>query len=429
MALAPRISMQTMQPAGRVMRRPQHRFQIRSKPWQIQPICIAPVLPGETLRNLLIQSRVVTDPIKNPLVGWWCEYYFFYVKHRDLDQRDHFTAMMLDPNYDLSSLNAAAKQEHYHAAGAIDWVAHCLNRVVDCYFRDEPDVGSSITLGNLPAAKLGIESWLDSVTNAGDMPEEPDVPEIGIDPGADTTAGTADDYVKASDVEKALRHWQFLRNANMTEMSYEDYLRTYGIRAPLVEQHQPELVRYLREWSYPSNTVNPADGRPSSAVSWSIAERADKDRFFSEPGFIFGVSVIRPKVYLAGQTSGAIRLLDDAFAWLPAVMRDDPGTSLKEVAASAQPLDNNTDAFVVDVRDLFLYGDQFVNFALDTADANFVDLPTPGLEKQYPDMDDANNLFVDGPPAGEETEADVFRWLRQDGVVSLNIAGTQVDHT
>ena len=92
---------------GRKSRRPSHPFQLKTRPWQIQPFCIAPVLPGETLKNLLLQSRVVSDPLKHPLIGWWCEYYYFYVKHRDLAGRDDFTEMMLNINKDLSSYNPA----------------------------------------------------------------------------------------------------------------------------------------------------------------------------------------------------------------------------------------------------------------------------------------------------------------------------------
>jgi hypothetical protein len=74
-------------------------------------MCIAPVLPGETMKNLLLQARVVSDPIKNPLIGWWCEFYFFYVKHRDLDDRDVFTEMMVNPATTTSSLNEATGKE------------------------------------------------------------------------------------------------------------------------------------------------------------------------------------------------------------------------------------------------------------------------------------------------------------------------------
>ena len=77
----------TIGPAPRVSRsgrRPQHTFQLRHKPWVVQPFMIAPVLPGDTMKNLLLQARAVSSPVKNPLIGWWLEYYFFYVPHRSL---------------------------------------------------------------------------------------------------------------------------------------------------------------------------------------------------------------------------------------------------------------------------------------------------------------------------------------------------------
>lgn len=72
----------------RINRRPSHQFQLRTRPWQLQPCVMALVLPGETMENALIQYRAVTDLIKNPLVGWWSEFYLFYVKLSDLDDFD-----------------------------------------------------------------------------------------------------------------------------------------------------------------------------------------------------------------------------------------------------------------------------------------------------------------------------------------------------
>src|SRR3546814_10510072 len=101
--------------------------------------------------------------------------------------------------------------------------------------------------------------------------------------------------------------WEAMRSMQLTASTFEDWVKTFGVRVPKAEaeeSHRPELLRYIREWSYPSNTINPADGTPSSAVSWSVAERADKDRFFSEPGFLFGCAVARPKVYFSKQKIG-----------------------------------------------------------------------------------------------------------------------------
>ena len=57
----------------RKMRAPHTNFHIKTRPWQIQPFCIFPVLPGETMQNAMWKSRVVSDPVKNRLIGWWKE--------------------------------------------------------------------------------------------------------------------------------------------------------------------------------------------------------------------------------------------------------------------------------------------------------------------------------------------------------------------
>ena len=71
---------------ARSTRRPQHRFSLITKPFQIQPFMIAPVLPGETMKMAMLQSQVWSDPLNASLknLGWWCEYNVWYVKHRDL---------------------------------------------------------------------------------------------------------------------------------------------------------------------------------------------------------------------------------------------------------------------------------------------------------------------------------------------------------
>ena len=208
-------------------------------------------------------------------------------------------------------------------------------------------------------------------------------------------------------------------------MSYEDYLRTYGVKVDDPETvARPELLRYIREWSYPTNTVEATTGVPSSAVSWALSERMDKDRFFKEPGFIVGVTCARPKIYFSLQRTAGVNLLDDAYAWLPALMRDDPATSLKRLASNADSIitTSGNAEFVLDIKDLFVYGDQFVNFDIDagTADGSYVALPSAGLEKRYPTETDINGLFVGGTPTA---------LVKQDGVARFSILGGLDDTT
>lgn len=411
--------MQFSPTAKRTHRRPRHNFYLKSRPFQAQPFMIAPVLPGETMKNLLLQARCVTDPIANPLIGWWNEYYFFYVKHRDLYERDKLTEMMLNPEADLSSLDSATKVEHYHENTtdlAINWVDMCLRRCVDEYFRAEGETTATASIGNLPAVSINQDSYINSAIDDADFITSAD--EVLTDAGSQF--GSA---VNVSEVEAALRRYQMMSQMNLTDMTYEDFLATYGVKPAKQQLHTPELIRYIKEWSYPSNTIDPTSGTPRSAVSWTVAERADKDRYFKEPGFIFGISVVRPKVYLSNLSSNAAMLMRDAYRWLPAVMADDPRTSLIKVTAGDPPLTANTDAYWVDVKDLLLYGDQFVNFALASSDVNEIALPLANLThaaKNYPASTDVDSLFVD-------TNAGVGK-VKQDGVVQLDIA-TRVSET
>jgi hypothetical protein len=410
------IQVQNLKPVGRVTRRPAHTFQLRSRPWAIQPFMIAPVLPGETLKNLLLQARVYSDPVASPLVGWWKEYFFFYVKLRDLDGRDDFSQMILTPGFDLSGYDAAANAVTYHAGPGIDWVSQCLDRVTAEYFRDEGEAVDIVTLDGLPLAAVNNSSWLDSAKLGSDVAADlEDDQLLGVDPDLPAfMAGWENHYAQ----------WQHMRALKLTEATFEDWLRSFGVSAPKdqTETHKPELVRYVRDWTYPTDTVDSA-GDPASRVQWSIAERADKDRFFKEPGFLFGVTVTRAKVYMGNQTGAAVGMMNDAFSFLPAIMADEVYTSLREFQvdpAGTGPLGvTPSGAYWVDLRDLFLYGDQFSNFAmLSAGDAGAVALPTASMGKRYLDGTKIDGLF-----------ADTLKKVYEDGVCTLSILGSQRDTT
>lgn len=399
------------QSTKRIPRRPTHNFNLKTEPYQIQPFLIAPVLAGETMKNLLMQARVVTDPINSPLIGWWQEYYFFYVKLRDLADRDTIETALLDLGSNLSSISSATDVDWTYHRDGVDWVKKCHDRVVDEYFRDQGETITQHTVGGIPAAQINGTDWTESVYDASEITTD------AISSTVDTDFG---------DFEDRYRTWEFLRQQAMTELSFEDYLRTFGVHLPANEgMHKPELIRFIREWSYPSNTIDPSDGSPTSAVSWSISERADKDRFFKEPGFLFGVTITRPKVYKKDIDEAGVHLLDDALSWLPAMLKDDVATSLKQLAAATGPLATKfgTSAYWVDVRDLFIHGDQFRNYATTETGVSMIDLVATDENEsmKYATEASIRALFVD-------TVTPKY-YVRQDGVVSLNILGTQQDYT
>lgn len=410
------VAIEEVRKTGRRLRRPSHTFQLRQRPWQIQPFFIAPVWPGETMKNALLQVRAVSDPIKNPLIGWWLEHYVFYVKLRDLADRDALTAMIVT-NASTSGLNDAANLKTFHAGGAPDFTYMCLERVIEEWFRDEDEAVTVATLDAVPLAHVGNQSWLDSAkdaTLAGESQHE--FP--GENPALPANMSAFTDHYA---------QWEAMRSMQLTAATFEDWLETFGVKVPrkeLEELHRPELVRYSKSWTYPSNTIDATTGTPSSAVSWSVAERADKDRLFKEPGFLFGVQIARPKIYMSKQKGSLSSFLNDAYSWLPAVLQSEPYTSLKKFIGGASgvgPLGTNTtNDYWVDLRDLAMYGDQFINFALTETDAGLVALPTVGMQKRYAASADADALFSAASPKNQ---------IRSDGVINLSILSRLEDTT
>lgn len=413
-------------------RRPQHKFTLKYLPWQFQPFMLAPVLPGETLSNLLLQSRVVTDPLdpKLKLMGWWTEYYFFYVKHRDLTGvyntsgfRDGLSDMMLNPAYDATALRSAASAKYYHFDNGINYTLEAAKRVLEEYFRDEGEEWNTVTIDGMPAVRIygkGQNDPFDSLT----------LDAAYADLGVQVPSG-ADGTVE--DLEYAQMQWMAMRDAGLMAMDYEDFIRSYGVQVREDENspnlHKPELIKYIREWSYPTNMVEPTTGVPASAISWSVAERSDKRVFCSEPGWIFGATCSRPKIYLSAQTGSVAHGMDSVHTWLPPVLHGKSDISHKNFAYSQGPLPDlfddtpgvggsSTSGYWIDLRDLLAYGDQFSNYAL-AGEPGMIALPTNTGQRRYATLAEAQAFFADiDDPSVEGV-------IKADGVVSLSILGRQ----
>lgn len=160
---------------------------------------------------------------------------------------------------------------------------------------------------------------------------------------------------------------------------------------------------------------------------WSVDERADKDWFFREPGFIVFVTCTRPKVYFRNQYQPGVVMMTDGMSWLLAVASGDNlallwyfnNYSLNDSFDQEGSLRTEGVGYWVDLKDLLIYGDQFVNYDLSVvSDVNFVDLLVFDLQCYYVDADDITALFSGGG-----------NYIREDGVLTIMIAGRQVDIT
>ncbi len=431
MVLTPRLvlgSSSALTPTDRVGRYPKHTFATFSKPFSITPIGIAPVLAGETLRSIFMESRVVTDPIKNAIGGWKKDYFFFYVPATILfEMGDQFRNMFVDlddqvpmgsqPGALVAPLAADDKQ-YYTAKGGMPYLQRALWAIVDSYFRDEGEYQNNRPyINGYPVAQIREATWLDSLADKDLVPDQ-----AALDAASDT-----------GDFERLLSAFETLRSLGLANISWDEYLASFGIATPSTEEaKKPQIIAHFNDFQYPSNTVNPVDGAPSSAVSWVFREGENKKRkFFKEPGFVVAITLARPKLFFNGLAGSMASHLDRAWDWLPELLLHTPSSSLKKFEPGTGPLGDrvtDTDGYFADMRDLFVHGDQFQNrTAFDpnvtgelSAFHSGINLPGADLNWKYPTEAMTNNMFKN--PAGS---AGIY----DDGYFSMSIQGKQRDTT
>lgn len=397
----PYVSVDAAPRMARKIRRPEHRSYVHFLPHVLQPFMFAPVLPGETLKNILFQARVITTPVVNPVVGWWLETYWFYVKHRHFPtatRRDAALAMMLDLNASTANLAAGAPLAEFNlTTGDGMWAREAYFAVVREFFRGDGETETTARVGatELNYVRCKLPGWWDSI-----------IPETNLTTGlggvADDLVGTGNTLDTVSEVARAIETYNHLRMLGVTNMEYDDWLRSFGVSIAAPKEDRPELLRYTREWQYPSNavSVDSTAQRVSSVLSWSITERADKDRYFKEPGILVGCVVARPKLY-HGRAQAGVGLLMDALSWMAPFARSSFDTYKPLIGTAGQ---------VVDVKDLFLHGDQYRYVHRGTSVPTMT-FPADGVF-DYPDTTVLDGMFVDG----------VSGFVRMDAVTSLQIA-------
>ena len=146
------------------IRVPTINYHMKNRPWQIQPFACVPVLPGESLRKVLWTDTAVSDPIKNRLLGWWCETKLFYIRVRDCipAQTETLKNMFLDPEANLSALYSAADPKYFHAYG-VNWMKEAVRQIVENYYRADDESPDDAIIDGLWASTVGTDNWTDSL--------------------------------------------------------------------------------------------------------------------------------------------------------------------------------------------------------------------------------------------------------------------------
>lgn len=403
------------QTGQRNARRPRHDWFVRFKPHQYQPVFCVPVGAGDSLKKLRFEARVLTDPLIGQVSGWWAELFVFYVRMSTLDEADAARRLVTTRDDNLDGLITAAQSPNwtFHSGDGPDWLFMASKPILRTYFRRDDEDWNAVTIDGVPSVAVHGKTWMDAL-----------VP----------TASISGDLETSDDYEARWEAYQDMRKQGLPDLSFPEFLRSQGIAVPdqldePVEQfRRPELIRFVRQFTYPANTINPSSaGQQVSAASWVLAERLDRPIFCDEPGFLVGVQVVRPKWYRTGQTGHASAYLRDARSWIPQELLDAPQESLltyvsdtpgtNPVAGGSLDVDYD---YTVDANGIFVLGDTFMRDT--TGFAPELALPATGdsdLNCIYPDLTSVNALFAVQPDNG----GDGLRSVMSDGTCTLTLTG------
>ncbi len=318
----------------RFHRRPNFPIAGAMKPFGLYPIMCHPVLPGETLKSASSKWTVVSQPLVNPLVGAWLESWLFYVKLTDLD-RD-LGQMFISDTYSTTGWTAPDSRTHYFTkAGEIDWIRKCSERVHDAYFISEGETPKTLPApdADIRKIKLNNRSWYQNLMF------EP--AEVALD-----TTGERDH-------DAQMTAWQMIQQMQMTELSYESYLEQYGVSSMKLGIGEPEILRFTRSWTKPTNTIDPTNGTPSSAWVWNDEMKLEKDKRFEEPGFILQMAAVRPKMYQSSQWYSMVQTLWGFTDWYPAYNLTDPAAGIKRIGTDDPVFDTALNEAEGEVQLLF----------------------------------------------------------------------------
>jgi hypothetical protein len=401
----------TMAAKKRHTRRPTFPMAGTMSPYGFHPLMAHPVLPGETLQSATAKMKFISKPVAHPLVGAWLETWLCYVKFTDIDR--NLGEMFIKDDVSTSGYVASTGDPRYFVqSGQIDWIRMCVDKIHNAYFLDEGETRRDID--GVPMCKINNRSWYQNMIF---KPADDAVP---VTDGSDTYAH--------------LSGWAMLQQMQMTELTYEQYLETYGVKPNQANDGDPEILRFHRSWTQPTNHVEPSTGAPSSAFVWSEEIKMDKPKRFTEPGFVVLMGCIRPKLFQDNLAASMVGSLWGFSDWFPSYNLEDPTAGVKTLAKDdpvfyGTATDEGDEELLYDHRDLLSHGEQFINtvshpYRLPVATALNVKTGANAndIRGEYPTTTDIENLFVS--PTTDDTARVYY-----EGLGLLTVSGHVTDTT
>lgn len=237
---------------------------------------------------MYFESCVIIDLIKNLIIGWKKEYFFFYVKMSDFFD-DIIKEMFIDFQNALLLVEVMVVDNVWYQfeSGGFNWLKCGMDCIMKYYFWDEGE--DFIWFGVLKYYQyfvyycdMGI---FDLIMDKDDMLQGVVILFV----------------IDVQDFEVFMMVFEYLCVMGFVNMFYEDFFWLYGVNIKDLIEGKFEFFWYLLDWQYLLNMINLEMGVLISVVLWVFKQFFCECKFFMELGFVIGFMVIWFKMYMGGQ--------------------------------------------------------------------------------------------------------------------------------
>lgn len=341
-------------------RRPVFRASIEMEPWEITPFCCFPMLPGETLHNVLIDGRFVLNGCVSPLFPWYLDIQLFAVRLSDIDV-DFEAILMRDADTVPSDVTASGSLPMLgEAAGGMSVSKQCYDRICNEFWKTDNVLPNSTVNTDLFIAPV---KWrTDSSTYV-----EGESPSHILPPSSIVTPEMAHD----------------LLDLNIT---WAETLRAYGVKVSTGEAGVPERIMWESIARHPTFVQSDAADTIVTRyqVLWTVREARlttrGKGIFAKEPMVVMGLATIRPEIIEGNKLFMRVNdLVDQERWWVPPFntmdaiqdILQEPGSG---VTAGHAWVDAGAGVTQYNALDYWFMGESFTNM-----DWNAASPPSPQL--------------------------------------------------
>ncbi len=275
-------------------RRPVFRSAIELQPWEITPFCCFPLLPGETLHNVLVDGRFVLNGCVSPLYPWYLDIQLYAMRLSDIDV-DFEEILLRDAETPISGSTGTDVPLRGMVLGGMDISGVAYDRLANHLWSTEDELKVGVVNTDLFIAPV---KWR---TSSSTFVE-----------GESAGATLEPDQIVSAKMKQDLID---------EENTWARVLESYGVRIPRGEAGVPERIMWESIAKHPvfvqSDSADVIVTRYQ--VLWTVREARltakGQGIYAKEPMVVMGLATIRPELLEGNKRFMVVNDLVDRDRW------------------------------------------------------------------------------------------------------------------